>query len=84
MSWWDDAVNTVTSLQSYKQIVVTLFVDGIINWGRLVVLKEFTKDVCHHHPDIATEVCSHYNVICSSLCHQLASEHREKWISSIR
>lgn len=73
--WWDDAVHIVTSVHSYKWVVQALFEDGNVNWGRILVLKEFTKDVCEHHPNIAAEVWSHYKETSEALSHHLSSRH---------
>jgi len=75
-NWWDDALIAVASVESYRQVVQVLFEDGNVNWGRLLVLEMFTKDVCEHHPDLAREVWTYYKNICKPFSHHLSSGHQ--------
>ena len=49
------------SVRVYQQIVSSMFEDGLINTGRLVVLYRFTKRYCEQVPDKAQEIWSIYN-----------------------
>ena len=71
--WWNDAFTVVTSVESYEQMVRTLFEDEIVNQGRLLVLEVFTRDLCDRCPDIASEVWDHYKKTRDELCPHSAS-----------
>ncbi len=43
---WAHMVASVQDLRAYKTVVLTMFEDGRVNTGRLLVLKQFTDDVC--------------------------------------
>ena len=50
---WAHMVASVPDLRAYKTVVLSMFDDGRVTLGRLVVLKQFTDDVCDQidHPD---------------------------------
>ena len=43
---WAHMVASVQDLRAYKTVVLSMFEDGRVNEGRLLVLKQFTDDVC--------------------------------------
>ena len=65
LKWWEDAVKSTTSVKTYQEVVHFMFEDGKINRGRLKVLEVFTKDVCHHYPQLTSEVWDQYEKILS-------------------
>ena len=48
---WEHMVASVQDLRAYKAVVLTIFEDGRVNSGRLLVLKQFTDDVCDQVQD---------------------------------
>ena len=48
---WEHMVASVQDLQAYKAVVLAIFEDGRVNSGRLLVLKQFTDDVCDQVQD---------------------------------
>ncbi len=71
--WWDKAIMTITSIESYEQMVSALFGDGIMNSGRLLVLELFTHDLCTQHPDLSHEVWTRYKKISGAYAAHSAS-----------
>ena len=53
---WNQWVDCTNTTEKYKEVVTTMFSDGIVNQGRLLVLEVFTTDVHHRYPAIAEEV----------------------------
>jgi len=53
--------SAMDSVTVYQQIVSSMFEDGLINTGRLVVLYRFTKQYCEQVPDKAQEIWNIYN-----------------------
>ena len=49
------------SVRVYQQIVSSMFEDGLMNPGRLVVLYRFTQSYCEQIPDKAQEIWNVYN-----------------------
>ena len=46
----------VSTLEAYKTAVAVLFEDRKFNYGRYMVLKQFTRDLCqYHHTNIFKE-----------------------------
>ena len=46
----------VSTLEAYKTVAAVLFEDRQFNYGRYVVLKQFTRDLCqYHHTNIFKE-----------------------------
>ena len=42
---WNDWIHETNTIDKYKKIVTSMFADGIVNKGRLLVLDTFTRDV---------------------------------------
>ena len=43
---WEDLVAAVTDITGYREVVRSMFDDGVVNPGRLMVLRVFTREVC--------------------------------------
>ena len=53
---WNVWVQEANTINKYKKIVTSMFADGIVNKGRLLVLNTFTMDVEQEHPYMAADV----------------------------
>lgn len=42
-----------TTFQIFERVVSTLFNDGVVNFGRLLTLFVFTRELCRKYPDDA-------------------------------
>ena len=56
MMQWLDMVQYVISPEVYRKIVEHMFADNIFSHGRIVVLSNFTHDVCKRYPQHAGEI----------------------------
>ena len=56
MMQWLDMVQYVNSPEVYRKIVEHMFEDNIFSHGRIVVLSNFTHDVCKRSPQHADEI----------------------------
>ena len=46
---WNTMIHIIDTTDKYTSMVNELFADGKVNEGRLLVLKWFTRDLCHYH-----------------------------------
>ena len=57
---WVSLVAEACHAETYKTIVQAMFNDNIVTDARLMVLEEYTRDVCERYPNIAEDICCLY------------------------
>ena len=48
--FWHLAIENTCTLDQYKEVISSMFRDGIVNSGRILVLEQFTRDLCKRWP----------------------------------
>ena len=66
---WNTWIKETNTIDKYKTIVSSMFLDNVFNKGRLLVLETFTKDIQQQHPNISEDIEQYKIFIISQYLH---------------
>ena len=47
---WHLAIESISTVDQYREVISNMCRDGIINRGRIIVLEQFTRELCKRWP----------------------------------